>query len=401
MSGTGLSSRKKNSLIHALYGNKQDIKGPDLKKQGLFVRRGKREAMYRNLRMVPNLIFGRGSVRQLGDVLSPRRSGNASAVVFMIDDVHQNKPFVQDLPVEDKDVLLFVNVDVEPKTRYVDELTQRVKGSIDGRPDALVGIGGGSTLDLAKAVSIMLTNPGSSVDYQGWDLVKHPAIYHIGIPALAGTGAEVSRTTVLTGPERKLGINSDYTPFDQIILDPDLPRGAPRDQRFYTAMDCYIHGAESLRGTFINEYSRAYAEKSMDLCREVFLADLDESAAEERLMIASYFGGLSIAYSQVGVCHALSYGLAFVLGVRHGVGNCVIFNQLDEYYAAEVKEFREMVARHGIPLPQGITKGLEEDQFHEMIRVALSLDPLWENALGPHWRDLMTPEKARELYSRV
>jgi 3-deoxy-alpha-D-manno-octulosonate 8-oxidase len=128
---------------------------------------------------------------------------------------------------------------------------------------------------------------------------------------------------------------------------------------------------------------------------------LDESAAEEKLMVASYFGGLSIAYSQVGVCHALSYGLAFVLGVRHGVGNCVIFNQLNEYYPAEVQEFKEMVARHGIPLPQGITTDLKESQFHEMIRVALSLDPLWENALGPGWRGIMTPEKARELYSRV
>jgi 3-deoxy-alpha-D-manno-octulosonate 8-oxidase len=351
--------------------------------------------------MVPNLIFGRGSVRQLGEVLSPRRSGNASPMVFMMDDVHRNKAFVRDLPVEDQDLLLFVNVDVEPKTRYVDELTQRVRGTFDVQPEALVGIGGGSTLDLAKAVSIMLTNPGSSADYQGWDLVQHPAVYHIGIPALAGTGAEVSRTTVLTGPERKLGINSDYTPFDQIILDPDLPQGAPRDQRFYTAMDCFIHGAESLRGTFINEYSRAYAEKSMDLCREVFLGDLDESAAEEKLMVASYFGGLSIAYSQVGVCHALSYGLAFVLGVRHGVGNCMIFNQLEEYYPAEVQEFQDMVARHGIPLPQGVTAGLEENQFQEMIRVALSLDPLWENALGPHWRERMTPEKARELYLRV
>jgi 3-deoxy-alpha-D-manno-octulosonate 8-oxidase len=357
--------------------------------------------MYRNLKVVPHLIFGRGSVRQLGDVMSRRRSRKESAAVFMVDDVHENKAFVRDLPVENQDLLLFVNVDVEPKTRYVDELTQRVQGALDHPPDALVGIGGGSTLDLAKAVSLMLTNPGSSADYQGWDLVKHPAIYHIGVPALAGTGAEVSRTTVLTGPERKLGINSDHTPFDQIILDPDLPQGAPREQKFYTAMDCYIHGAESLRGTFINEYSRAYAEKSMDLCREVFLGDLDEAAGNEKLMIASYFGGLSIAYSQVGVCHALSYGLAFVLGVRHGIGNCIIFNRLEEYYPAEVRQFRDMVKRNSIPLPQGITIGLSQDQMGEMIRVALGLDPLWENALGPNWRKIMTPEKARELYLRL
>lgn len=355
--------------------------------------------MYRNLRIVPYLIFGRGSYGQLGDVLRPRRTG--SPVVFMVDDVHKGKAFVSNLPLEGADLLLWVNVDVEPKTKYVDELTSRVRSSAGARPDAVVGIGGGSTMDIAKAVSLMLTNEGSSADYQGWDLIKHPAVYHVGLPTLAGTGAEVSRTAVLTGPVRKLGINSDYTPFDQILLDPDLLAGAPADQRFYTAMDSYIHGAEALRGTFINEYSRAYAEKSMDLCREVFLADLDGTLAEEKLMIASYFGGLSIAYSQVGVAHALGYGLSYVLGVRHGIGNCIIFNQLEEYYPAEVREFKEMAAKHGIPLPREVTKGLDEDRMSEMIRVALSLDPLWQNALGPDWKKVMTPEKARDLYLRM
>jgi 3-deoxy-alpha-D-manno-octulosonate 8-oxidase len=319
----------------------------------------------------------------------------------MVDDVHKGKPFISRLPMEGKDLLLFVNVDVEPKTKYVDELTERVRSLSSRQPDALVGIGGGSTMDIAKAVSLMLTNPGSSAEYQGWDLVNHPGVFHVGIPTLAGTGAEVSRTAVLTGPVRKLGINSDHTPFDQIILDPDLLEGAPADQRFYTAMDSYIHGAEALRGTFINEYSRAYAETSMDLCREVFLEDLDVAVADEKLMIASYFGGLSIAYSQVGVCHALGYGLSYVLGVRHGIGNCIIFNHLEDYYPLEVREFRDMVAKHNIPLPREMTRGLGEHQMSEMIRVALSLDLLWQNALGPDWKKIMTPEKARELYLRM
>jgi 3-deoxy-alpha-D-manno-octulosonate 8-oxidase len=63
---------------------------------------------------------------------------------------------------------------------------------------------------------------------------------------------------------------------------------------------------------------------------------MERSAADEKLMIASYFGGLSIAYSQVGVCHALSYGLSFVLGTRHGIGNCIVFDQLEEFYPVEV-----------------------------------------------------------------
>jgi 3-deoxy-alpha-D-manno-octulosonate 8-oxidase len=357
--------------------------------------------MYRNLRVVPQLIFGRGSVRQLGDILATQRQDDSSPVVFLVDRVHREKAFVRELPAAVHDLILFVNVDTEPKTVYVDELTRQVKDFSVKQSCAVVGIGGGSTMDLAKAVALMLTNPGSSSEYQGWDLVNHPGIYHVGIPTLAGTGAEVSRTTVLTGPTRKLGINSDYTPFDQIILDPDLLAGAPKDQRFYTAMDSFIHASEALLGTFINQFSRAFAEKSQALCREVFLGDIDAAAADEMLMVASYFGGMSIAYSQVGVCHALCYGLSYVLGVRHGIGNCIVFNHLEEYYPEDVRTFGTMLEKHHIELPRGLTVGLSELQMQEMIRVALSLEPLWQNALGPDWKAHMTPERARELYLRM
>lgn len=357
--------------------------------------------MYKNLRVVPQLIFGRGSIQQLGDVLSNRRTDAGSPTIFLIDDVHENKDWVRSLPVRANDLIIFVSAEFEPKTRYVDELTERVKEFSNRRPDAVIGIGGGTTMDLAKGVALMVTNPGSAADYQGWDLIKYPAIYKIGIPTLAGTGAEVSRTTVLTGPEKKLGINSDYTPFDQILLDADLITDAPLDQRFYTAMDSYIHASEALSGTFINEFARGFAEKSQDLCREVFLGDVERGVADEKLMVASYLGGLSIAYSQVGVCHALSYGLSFVLGTRHGVGNCIVFDQLDEFYSKDVVEFREMVSRHSIKIPTGVTKGLSESQYDEMIRVALGLKPLWENALGKDWESKATPDRLRGLYQKM
>jgi 3-deoxy-alpha-D-manno-octulosonate 8-oxidase len=104
-----------------------------------------------------------------------------------------------------------------------------------GTVSGIIGIGGGSAMDLAKAVSLMMTNPGSSADYQGWDLVKHPGVYKAGIPTLSGTGAEVSRTTVLTGPPASLGMNSDFTPFDQIVLDPELTKDAPATSVFIPA----------------------------------------------------------------------------------------------------------------------------------------------------------------------
>jgi 3-deoxy-alpha-D-manno-octulosonate 8-oxidase len=245
----------------------------------------------------------------------------------------------------------------------------------------------------------MLTNPGSSTEYQGWDLIKNPAVYHAAVPTLSGTGAEVSRTTVLTGPEKKLGLNSDYTVFDQVMLDPELTAGVPADQRFYTGMDCFIHCVESLTGTYLNAFSRAYGEKANDLCLEVFLKDDPESA--DKLMMASYFGGMSIAYSQVGVCHALSYGLSFVLGLHHGIGNSIAFDYLEEFYPEGVVQFRQMLARQDFDLPRNIMKDVTEEQLETMINVALVLEPLWENALGKDWKQQMTRERIKELYLRM
>jgi len=214
--------------------------------------------------MVDYVVFGRGSFNQLDEILVPRRKGDAP-MIFLVDHFFEGKPLAGRVPLRGKDKIVFVDVTYEPKTTQVDKLAKQLKDEF-GTVSGIIGIGGGSTMDLAKAVSLMMNNPGSSADYQGWDLVKFPGVYKAGIPTLSGTGAEVSRTTVLTGPTRKLGMNSDFTPFDQIVLDPELTTNAPVNQRFYTGMDCYIHCIESLEGTYLNEFSKSYGEKARELC---------------------------------------------------------------------------------------------------------------------------------------
>jgi 3-deoxy-alpha-D-manno-octulosonate 8-oxidase len=356
--------------------------------------------MFRNFKMVGYVIYGRGSFDQLNDILAPHRKQGAP-MIFLLDHYFEGKPLMSRIPVTGNDKVFAADVTYEPKTTYVDQLTNYLKetyGSVSG----IVGIGGGSTLDLAKAVSLMMTNPGSSADYQGWDLVKNPGVYKAGIPTLSGTGAEVSRTTVLTGPTRKLGMNSDFTPFDQIVLDPELTSDAPVNQRFYTGMDCYIHCIESLEGTYLNEFSKSYGEKALELCRKVFLEkDHWDNESDDKLMMASYAGGMSIAYSQVGVAHAVSYGLSYLLGTKHGIGNCIVMNHIDEFYPKGVAEFKRMVEKNKIDIPQGICKGLTDEQFEIMMNVSLGLKPLWDNALGKDWEKVMTREKLRKLFERL
>jgi len=355
--------------------------------------------MFRNFKIVPRIIFGRGSFNQLENILEEKRLNKDSYMIFVLDDVFRGKELESRIPVQGKDLILLVNVDKEPSTKYIDELVKKIKAYDPAEPDGIIGIGGGSTMDIAKAVSLMLKNSGSAADYQGWDLIKNPAVYHVAIPTLSGTGAEVSRTTVLTGPVKKLGINSDYTVYDQVVLDPELVSVVPKDQWFYTGMDCYIHCVESLQGTYLNEFSKSYGEKSLDLCRQVFLEDHPDKA--EKLMMASYFGGMSIAYSQVGASHALAYGLSYVLGTHHGIGCCITFNCLDEFYPEGVREFREMMKKLGISLPKDLVKDIDEESLNKMVSITLSLVPLWENCLGPDWKNIMTKDKVKDLFRKM
>ena len=354
---------------------------------------------HRNFPMVERVVYGAGSIVRLPDILEPRR--RVGCMIQIIDDVFEgNQSFLSKLDIQAGDTTVFISALIEPTTAQVDDYVMRIKAA-DKPIGGVVGVGGGSALDIAKAVSIMLNSPGSSADYQGWDLVQNKAVFHVGVPTISGTGAEVSRTTILCGPVRKLGINSDFTPFNQVILDPDLTEGVPKDQWFYTGMDCFVHCAESLTGTFLNAFSKSYGETALRLCKEVFLDDgSTEQEHREKLMMASWHGGMSIAYSQVGVCHALSYGLSYVLGIRHGIGNCIVFDQLAEFYPEYVALFKQMKEKHNIVLPQGVCNDLPPEQLESMISVSLSLEPLWENALGSQWKQIMTRDKVRELYLR-
>ena len=358
---------------------------------------------YKNFPMVPRVIFGRGSFNQLDEIISPKRININAPFIFLVDDVFKGNSWLTSrIPLAYQDNIIYISAAEEPKTSQVDELTDQIILNSRERPSGVIGIGGGTILDIAKAVSIMLTNEGESSDYQGWDLVKNPAVYHVGIPTISGTGAEVSRTTVLTGPEMKLGINSDYTPFDQVILDPELTKDVPKKQRFYTGMDCFIHCIESLNGTYLNAFSESYGEKALDLCLEIFNSNsLSKKAAQDKLMMASWHGGMSIAYSQVGVAHALSYGLSYLLGTKHGIGNCIVFQHLEEFYPKGVKLFKAMSTKHKVHIPKGVCTNLEEHHFDKMVDVAIKLEPLWENALGKDWKKTITREKLLELYKKM
>ncbi len=359
--------------------------------------------MFKNFKNIEKVVFGRGSLSTLQAIIEPHRKENKQYFVYIIDNYFNGKNLVQQLPLKPEDVLFFEDVDKhEPTTQQVDELRDKIlKGK--GLPSGVIGIGGGSIMDIAKAVSLMLTNEGSSTQYQGLNLIKQPGVYHLGIPTISGTGAECSSTAVLTGPIKKLGLKCEWTVFNQIILDPELIATVPQDWWFYTGMDTYIHCIESENGTLNNAFSHAYAEQALSLCREVYLNENSGRSADndDKLMVASLMGGLSLSYSEVGVCHALSYGLSKILDYRHCYANCVAFQHLEDIYGQGVQEFKQMLHKHDIQLPTGISAKWSDETLTQMAEVAYNLPHMWHQAFGENWKEKVDLTYIKNLYKRL
>ena len=354
---------------------------------------------------VPTYVFGSGSLATLKDQLTFKRSGSEDGVVFLVDEYFSIEKLDGKLPVQKPDLLIFVPTAEEPTTDYIDQLVNKVTAFFGNRkPCAIVGMGGGIALDTAKAVSNLLGNGGKAEEYQGWDLVKKPGVYKIGVPTLSGTGAESSRTCVLTNIRKniKLGMNSEHSVYDHLILDPEWSASVPRNQYFYSAMDTYIHCIESLNGNYRHALADSFSNQAIALCREIFGSDDMQTAKNrEKIMVASYLGGASIANTFVGVVHPLSAGLSTVLHLHHCVANCIVMNTMDEFYPDETKEFRFFMKAQNVDIPRGVTKSLDAAGFDKLYESAIVHEKPLINALGQNYRQVLTPEKMKELYSKM
>ncbi len=354
--------------------------------------------------------IGASSILELGGLLARLRAqaikeGKNGGVIFLVDHYFKaDAELAARLGLQAADVIEFVSTKDEPKTDDIDRLVAALVQKGFSEPAAVVGMGGGITMDCAKAVSNLLTNGGKAAQYQGWDLVKVPGIFKVGIPTISGTGAEATRTCVMTNPTTglKLGMNSDFTVFDHVIMDPALTATVPRDQYFFTGMDAYIHCIEALAGSYRNAIGDAYSRETINLCRQVFLEDdMQTPVNRERLMVASYLGGCAIATSYVGLVHPLSAGLSVVLGVHHCVGNCIVMRAMEDYYPAAYDEFWKMAERQRVNVPEGICRDLDEAGFKALYEASIMHQKPLTNALGDNYKSILSLDKVTDLFKKM
>jgi alcohol dehydrogenase len=200
----------------------------------------------------------------------------------------------------------------------------------------VVGVGGGSAMDVAKAIAILLTNGGKAVDYIGLGKIKKPGVPKIMVPTSAGTGAEVTFTAVFINEETgsKAGMNGDPLYPEAAVLDPCLTRSLPPHVTAAVGIDALTHALEAYTSVQAHPISEMYSLEAIDLIvnnlRDAY-ADGRNMEARSNMLLGSLLGGKALATAGVGLVHAMAYPLGGMFGISHGLANAVLLPYVTEY----------------------------------------------------------------------
>ena len=238
----------------------------------------------------------------------------------------------------------FTETEGNPSTDTVVKATEGFKKS---KADFIVAFGGGSPLDVAKAVAVLATYGGNIVDYEGAGKVMGPVVPMIAIPTTAGTGSEVTAFSVITDHSRnyKLTVVSNYLLPAYVILDPELIATVPANTAAACGIDAMVHALEAYISKAASPFSDIFAREALRLIGgsiRDYVADRSNPAACESMMVGSLFAGIAFSHARLGNVHAMSHPVSAYFDVPHGVANAILLPTVVDFNkdAADPEKYR-------------------------------------------------------------
>jgi len=228
---------------------------------------------------------------------------------------------------------IFENRVSEPDYDYLDECKKEFFGT---SVNCLIGIGGGSTLDLTKGIAALVKNPGKAIHYRGFNLLKNPSLPIVAIPTTAGTGSEVTPYAVFIdrNEKRKLGINSDYNIPRLAVLDPLLTLSCPRSVTVSSGMDALTHAVESFVAKGATPISKMFSKNAFSLIfnnLSKVVDDMGNIDVRSKLLLGSHYAGVALMNSGAGPAGAMSYPLGVHYNVPHGLAGAVFLPKVVKF----------------------------------------------------------------------
>lgn len=285
-----------------------------------------------------DICVGRGSLKKLPDFA--KKLGGKHA--FIISGPHLNKMGVvgackKNLENEGISVDAFTETEGNPSVETVDKAAAKMKAC---SADFIVALGGGSPMDVAKAVGVLVKYGGSITEYEGADKVPGKIVPLIAVPTTAGTGSEVTAFSVITDHSRdyKLTVFSYELIPAYAILDADLIATAPASVAAACGIDAMVHALEAYISKASSPFSDAMAEKALELIGSSirqYVRDRGNAKAAENMLVGSLFAGIAFSWARLGDVHAMSHPVSAHFDVAHGVANAILLPIIVEYNAPE------------------------------------------------------------------
>lgn len=319
------------------------------------------------------MFYGIGHSRKLGDFL--KEHGYQRVGILVDEGVVKGSPYfaeVRDILAASAELVFVEELrgSEEPDYDYLDSIAERVR-ACDG-PDILMGIGGGSCLDITKAVAVLKTNQGKGLDYRGFDRVARPGIPTMAIPTTAGTGSEVTINAVFTDKKemKKLGINGRHLNATYAVLDAEWTMSCPRAVTIAAGMDAMTHTLESFMCTKANPLTRTFSKEAFRLLYQALPALVDDPQNLEKrqqLLLGSYLAGIALFNSGSGISGALSYPIGVHFKVPHGIGGGIFLASVVEYNVARgYAGYAELLDL--VELCSGLNSDGKSRRFAELLR---------------------------------
>jgi alcohol dehydrogenase len=329
-----------------------------------------------SLEGVRRTVFAQGASHDLAHEVA--LVGAAKALVVLDPGVASAgiaQPALHSLSEAGIETLVYSDITREPEPSEADAAAEMGKQL---GAQAVVGIGGGSALDLAKAASVLITNPGQAVDYVGLDKVEKPGVPSICLPTTAGTGSEVTWTAVFTRRADKFkgGINDRYLYPHTALLDPLLTVSCPPYISAITGMDALTHAMEAYTSKKANPVSDMNALTAIELIgrnRRPAVANGSDLDAREGMLLASHLAGLALAQAGVTAVHAMAYPLGAFYDIPHGEANALLLPFVLRHNLEAAQDRFAMVAHVLADLPAELDVAASAQACVEQV-VALSAE---------------------------
>jgi alcohol dehydrogenase class IV len=272
---------------------------------------------------------------------------------------------------------IFDQVKPEPEISIVEDCTRAYR---DGGHDGLIGLGGGSAIDIAKGVAAFAGHEGPLAELFGVDLVKRKGPVLIAIPTTAGTGSEVTNVAIFSDKQAQLkkGIVSDYLLPDVALVSPIMTLTCPRSVTAASGVDALVHAVESYLSVNASPITDAIALGAIKLIAKALpkaYANPANLQAREDMATASLMAGMAFGNAGVGAVHALAYPLGGRFNIAHGVSNALLLPYVMEWNKmACVERFRDIAEAMGVRVAELSDKDAADQAVKAMADLCAAVD---------------------------